>query len=189
MPITISRVVTKAVIETGRFSRWLWYTQFLYRWMRVGRKVTFAGPLECLGMTGEVSIGDRCYVGPWVSLSVGNGGLLTIGADTSLNKGTVVSALAQVVIGQGCRIAENVSIRDNDHRVALDSPIKDSGFVVQPVSIGDNVWIGRNATIRLGVTIGSGAVVGAHSFVNSDIPPFAIAVGTPARVMRSRLND
>ncbi len=54
-----------------------------------------------------------------------------------------------------------------------------------PVVIGWNVWIGANATILPGVTIGDDAVVGAASVVTKDVPAGAIAVGSPARVVRS----
>ncbi|MEQ9248087.1 MAG: CatB-related O-acetyltransferase, partial [Nitratireductor sp.] len=52
--------------------------------------------------------------------------------------------------------------------------------------VGNDVWIGRQAQIMPGVTIGDGAVIGAHAVVASDIPPYAIAVGNPARVLRVR---
>lgn len=52
--------------------------------------------------------------------------------------------------------------------------------------VGDDVWIGTQATILPGVTIGTGAIVGAHAVVGSDIPPYSLAVGNPARVIRQR---
>ena len=55
--------------------------------------------------------------------------------------------------------------------------------------VGNDVWIGREARIMPGVTIGDGAVIGAHSVVASDIQPYAIAVGNPARVVRRRFDD
>lgn len=55
--------------------------------------------------------------------------------------------------------------------------------------VGNDVWIGREARIMPGVTIGDGAVIGAHSVVASDIPPYTIAVGNPARVVKQRFDD
>lgn len=57
------------------------------------------------------------------------------------------------------------------------------------VKICDDVWIGCNAIILKGVTIGTGAVIGAGSIVTSDIPPYAIAVGSPARVVKYRFTE
>lgn len=56
------------------------------------------------------------------------------------------------------------------------------------VIIGNDVWIGRNATIIGGVKIGNGAVIGANAVVAKDIPPYAIAVGNPARVIKYRFD-
>lgn len=53
-------------------------------------------------------------------------------------------------------------------------------------TIGNDVWIGRNAVVRQGVIVGNGAIIGANSFVNKDVPPYAIVAGSPARVIRYR---
>ena len=55
--------------------------------------------------------------------------------------------------------------------------------------IGHDVWIGASAIIKAGVKIGNGAVVGANSFVNKDIPPYAIVVGTPAKLLKYRFSE
>ena len=54
-----------------------------------------------------------------------------------------------------------------------------------PVVIGDKAWVGFNVSILKGVTIGEGAVIGACSVVTRDIPPYSVAVGNPAKVVRS----
>jgi acetyltransferase-like isoleucine patch superfamily enzyme len=54
------------------------------------------------------------------------------------------------------------------------------------VVIGNDVWIGTHAVIMPGITIGDGAVVGAGSIVTKDVPPLAVVVGTPARILRQR---
>ncbi len=56
-------------------------------------------------------------------------------------------------------------------------------------TIGNDVWIGTNATILRGVKIGDGAVIGANSIITKDIPPYAIAVGNPAKIVRFRFDD
>ena len=55
--------------------------------------------------------------------------------------------------------------------------------------IGNDVWIGQNAVILPGVHIGDGAIVGANSVVGSDIDPYTIVVGNPARILRKRFDD
>ena len=57
------------------------------------------------------------------------------------------------------------------------------------IIIGNDVWIGQNVTIMPGVHIGDGAIIGTNATVASDIPPFSIAVGNPAKVIRRRFDD
>ncbi len=58
-----------------------------------------------------------------------------------------------------------------------------------PVKIGNDVWIGIQSLIFDGVTVGDGAVVGARSVVTKDVPPYAIVVGSPARIVRYRFDE
>ena len=182
---TVSRYLTRAIDLTARAARSLWYRYVYLAWVDFGRHVTFAGPIRCAGVTGTIEVGDRTFLGPNISLAVAEGGSLRLGREVSVNQGTSLSARQAVAIGDGTRIGENCSIRDSDHRIDPAVPVLESGFVVRPVTIGNNVWIGRHATILPGVTIGDGAVIGAHSLVNHDIPARAIAFGTPARVQRT----
>ena len=57
---------------------------------------------------------------------------------------------------------------------------------VKPVVIGDDVWLGRRAIILPGVCIGNGSIIGAGAVVTKDIPPFSVAVGVPAKVIKDR---
>jgi acetyltransferase-like isoleucine patch superfamily enzyme len=52
------------------------------------------------------------------------------------------------------------------------------------IIIGNDVWIGFNSTILKGVTIGDGAIIGANTVVTKDVPPFAVAVGNPPRIIK-----
>jgi acetyltransferase-like isoleucine patch superfamily enzyme len=108
-----------------------------------------------------------------------------------------------VIIGSYCSIADGVSIyAGGNHRSdwvstfpfrivfnlpgALRDGIPESRG---PVTIGNDVWVGRWATIMSGVTIGDGAVVGARAVVAKDVRPYAIVVGNPAREIRRRFSD
>jgi virginiamycin A acetyltransferase len=55
--------------------------------------------------------------------------------------------------------------------------------------IGNDVWIGENVLVKAGVSIGHGAIIGANSFVNKDIPPYAIAVGSPTKIIKYRFDE
>jgi acetyltransferase-like isoleucine patch superfamily enzyme len=178
------RHLTKIIDHTTKAVRSLWYRHAYLSWVTFGRRVTFAGPIRCAGVTGSIRIGDRAFLGPSISLSVADGGRLVIGDDVSINQGSILSARLSLTIGNGTRIGDYCSIRDSDHRVETGRSLLESGFHAQEVSIGSNVWIGRQVTILPGITIGDGAVIGAHSLVNADIPAGTVAFGTPARAQR-----
>lgn len=106
---------------------------------------------------------------------------------------------ARLTIGKHCSIAKDVSILlGGEHRAdwvttypfnkAFCEVVGTAGYSHSQgdVNIGNDVWIGMGATILSGVTIGDGAVIAAHSLVTKNVPPYAIAGGNPARVIRSR---
>jgi acetyltransferase-like isoleucine patch superfamily enzyme len=135
----------------------------------------------------DLQIGAKCSFGVGVFLNCGADGFIHLGQNVGLNDYTYLSALYGIEIGDNTRIGEFVSIRDNDH--AFQDPevlICNQGFVGKPIKIGADVWIGRGVFIGKGVEIGEGAVIGANSVVTRSIPPYAIAVGAPARVIKYR---
>lgn len=117
----------------------------------------------------------------------------TIGKYTYIGKNTYITKSA---IGRYCSIANNVSIGLGEHDL---KEISTSTLFYQqdpydiltqkPCIIKNDVWIGVDSIIRRGVTIGNGAIIGANSFVNRDIPDFAIACGNPARIIRYRFSE
>lgn len=133
---------------------------------------------------GKIEIGSRTTLDRWVDLFAREG-TLSIGPNCHIGKGCVIVARGVITIGPGCQIAEHVTIRDQDHRVAADRTLSENEFDVAPVSIGSNVWIGAGAVVTKGVTIGDGAVIGAGAVVTRDISEGARAVGVPARELRT----
>jgi len=108
------------------------------------------------------------------------------------------------IIGKYCAIAPFVSIGTGKHPINYLSihPFQYSkDFIIsnnsqkvkfknsEPIIIGNDVWIGKNAIIMDGVTIGDGAIIGAGAIVTKNIPPYAIAVGIPARVIKYRFSE
>ncbi len=151
----------------------------------LGHRIELTAPLG----EGRVIVGPWCWIGDGVALR-SHRGRVTVGAKVVIGGGTTINSHLDVSIGDGTLIAEGVHITDFDHRTErVDVPIKDQGIVVAPVRIGPDVWLGRGVTVLKGVDIGRGSVIGAHAVVTRDIPPFSVAVGVPARVVRSRLPD
>jgi maltose O-acetyltransferase len=112
---------------------------------------------------------------------------LQIGRGVGLNTGCWINASGGVTIGDNVLIGPNCIIHSANHETnQLDIPIQFQGFEFRSVRIENNVWIGANTIVLPGISIGYGSIIGAGSVVTKDIPPYVIAVGNPARVIKKR---
>ncbi len=138
---------------------------------------------------GDLIIGDNVLFDGKISIGFGarhtKRPVLRVGNNTIINHNTVITVAQQVTIGNHCLIASNVMMFDSpghpnnpESRRAGGPPERES---VKPVTIGDNVWIGRKAVICPGVTIGEGSIVAVGAIVMSDVPAYSIVAGNPAR--------
>lgn len=93
-----------------------------------------------------------------------------------------------IIIGKYVSMGPEVVVYTCNHSTKrTDIPIQMQGYdELKPVTIEDDVWIGRRVIILPGVTIGKGSVIGAGAVVSKDIPPYSIAVGVPARPVKNR---
>ncbi|SDP36880.1 acyltransferase [Desulforhopalus singaporensis] len=171
----------------------------------LGRGVTLRTP-------GNITLGDNVAIDDGTLLDGGTGELsrMEIGDNVIVSKGCVVQAKTGLLaIGDGCDIGahciltsaggivleDNVLIAGNCYLGGarynmdrLDTPVMDQGIYSRgEVRVGRGSWIGAGATILDGVKVGEGAVIGAGALVTRDIPAFSIATGTPARVIRKRV--
>lgn len=118
-----------------------------------------------------------------------------VGKGTTFGENNFING--PIKIGRYCQLGMNVSTFTINHPISyLTTYInhrlfegelyKNKTKVKKGIIIGDGVWIGHNVIILPEVTIGNGAIIGAGSVVTKNIPPYAIAVGNPARVIRYR---
>lgn len=110
-----------------------------------------------------------------------------IGSNTTINRGCRLIAShfhkdVKIVIGNHVALAPEVCILAAGH----DYKRRDLPDTAASVEIGDYVWIGARSIILQGVTVGEGAVVAAGSVVSKDIPPYTIAAGVPAKIIKER---
>lgn len=115
-------------------------------------------------------------------------GNVVIGENCSLQQFSMISGFTEGVrIGNGVRIGAHTLLIGSNHDFgSKDLPIWQQGSTSKGIIIHNDVWIGSNATILDGVEIGMGSIIGAGSVVTKNIPPYSIAVGVPARVIRYR---
>ena len=122
---------------------------------------------------------------------------ITIGNNVTFGPNCLIfSTLAKVIFNDHIAIGPGVTIVSGDHRVNLIGKtideVKDSdkdGTEDKDIHFEGDNWIGANVIILKGVTIGKGSVIGAGSVVTKSIPPYSIAVGNPAKVMKKRFTD
>jgi acetyltransferase-like isoleucine patch superfamily enzyme len=178
--------------------RWRWYERNSLPWNRarihwefMRRRAFVRWPvhgnvLEAL-REGRLEIGANTLLEPHVWLTAPDDARIRIGSGTFLNVAVMVAALELVEIGDHCMFANGCLVTDSDHRFDdPERPVPWQGFDSKgPTRIGDNVWCGAGVVVTSGVTIGERAVIGANSVVTGDIPPFSVAAGAPARVLRT----
>jgi acetyltransferase-like isoleucine patch superfamily enzyme len=182
--------------------KWRWYERSNLPWNRARihwhllRRDAFArwplhgDVLEAFD-DGRLEVGAQALFEPHVWITAPAPGRVRIGAGTFLNVGVMVAAVELVEIGEHCMLANGCFVTDGNHRFDdPDTPVPWQGFTTKgPTRIGDNVWMGANVVVTSGVTIGERCVIGANSVVTQDIPPFSIAAGAPAKVLRAVTYD
>jgi maltose O-acetyltransferase len=125
---------------------------------------------------------EAAFVRPPVYLDYGSH--ITVGARTFINAGFTALDVARVSIGADCQIGPHVQLLTAIHPLE-PQPRRDKLEAAKPIPIGDNVWLGGGVIVLPGVTIGENSVIGAGAVVTKDIPANCVAVGNPARVIKS----
>ncbi len=177
--------------------KWRWYernslpwNRALIHWEFMRREAFVRWPvqgnvLEAL-REGRLEIGAGVLLEPNVWITAPGSARIRIGAGSFLNLGVMLAAHELVEIGEHCMLANGCFVSDANHRYSdLEQPVPWQGFESSgPTRIGANCWLGANVVVTSGVTVGERCVIGANSVVTHDVPPFSIAAGAPARVIR-----
>ena len=193
---------TSAGVDAAALKLWLqnwrWYERNALPWnrgrihwefMRRGAFVRWpvhGNVLEAL-REGRLEVGPNVLFEPGVWITAPDDARIRIGSGTFLNIAVMVASVGLVEIGDHCMLANGCYVTDSSHRFDdPDRPVTWQGFTTKgPTRLGNNVWCGTNVVVTTGVTIGDRCVIGANSVVTSDIPPFSVAAGVPARVLRT----
>lgn len=128
------------------------------------------------------TLGEGAHINP--PLFVDYGENIHIGARTFVNYNLTALDVARITIGEDCQIGPNVQLLTPTHPID-PQPRRDKLEAAEPIVLEDNVWLGGGVIVCPGVTIGENSVIGAGAVVTKDIPANVVAVGNPARVIRS----
>ena len=147
-------------------------------------------PLVNLIGSNKISIGDGCIIEKGLQLEAwGENSKITIGNNCLIRANSHITAYTSITIGDDFLSGTNILISDNSHGDSTmndmaipprQRPIKSKGEII----IGKKVWLGNNVSILSSVIIGDGAIIGANSVVTRDIPPYSVAVGCPAKIVK-----
>lgn len=153
--------------------------------------LTFKYPVYIRGGH-AVCVGEHTSFGRYSVITTWNDNddvSLKIGESCNFGEFVHITAVNQIVIGDGVVTGRWVTITDNSHGASTLEDMEKHPFARPIVSkgkvhVGRNVWIGDKATILPGVSIGEGSIIGANSVVSNDIPAYSVAVGNPAKVVK-----
>jgi len=144
-------------------------------------------------IVGKYSIDSGFSAGPGLILDIlHDQAELIIGKNVKMNHRCHIGVMKSVKIGDDVLMASNVFISDHSHGCYSEdvhsNPTQapnERKLFCKDVEIGNKVWIGENACILSGVSIGESSIIGANSVVTRNIPPYSIAAGAPARVVKT----
>jgi acetyltransferase-like isoleucine patch superfamily enzyme len=174
--------------------KWFWYplanikNRFLFG--SYGKDV-YIEPGVIITRPRYIHIGDRVRIKRDTNINIhpidkkSKEGILFIGNHVAISQGCIISAFNRIVIGDDVGIAPYVCIIDNTRKPTdVGRPLQDQDVEVGSVHIGSGSWLAYNVCVLPNVKIGEHCLIGALSVVNRDIPPYSVAVGSPAKVIK-----
>lgn len=189
--------ILSIILHPSKIAKQIEWNYYKKRLANIGKNSQIGQNFSIINPDG-ISIGDNfsggCDIALWSWNAVnikGDDCKLIIKNNVSITDRCIISAANRIEIGNGCLLGRDTFITDNSHgkNITLEeldiSPHERDIYSKGTVIIGDNVWTGKNVCIMPNVKIGSGAIIGANSVVTHNIPPYSIAVGSPAKVIKT----
>lgn len=175
-----------SVLTLVKLAIWTIRTKFVFPKARIIRFPFDVRGKKYISVSEGFTTGVGCRLEAY---PVGEDKVLHIGKNVQMNDYVHITAMTNVSIGDNVLMASKIYISDcthgcyagdendsNPNTNPIDRPLSS-----KPVIIEDNVWLGEFVSVLSGVTIGKGTIIGANSVVSKSLPPYVIAVGTPAK--------
>ena len=160
---------------------WIRFFQFIY--LKKGHQsIIYRNTRKDIVPFNSFILGDKSIIESFSTMNnmVGN---IIIGSNSRIGLSNTI--IGPVTIGNDVNLAQNITISGLNHNYQNpNKTIISQGISTSQITIEDDVWIGANSVILAGVTIGKHSVIAAGCIVNRDIPPFSVAVGNPARIIK-----
>lgn len=131
------------------------------------------------------NLGSSLNVGKNTTIAVQKYGYLKVGNDVGIGGGSQIICHSKISIGDSTITGPNVMIYDHNHEFSLENGVDRFNYEIDEVVVGKKCWIGAGSIILKGVHIGDNCVIGAGSVVTKDIPSQSVAVGSPARIIKT----
>ena len=189
--------IISIILHPSKIAKQIEWNYYKKRLANIGKNSQIGQNFSIINPDG-ISIGDNfsggCDIALWSWNAVnikGDDCKLIIKNNVSITDRCIISAANRIEIGNGCLLGRDTFITDNSHgeNISINelniSPHERNIFSKGTVIIGDNVWTGKNVCIMPNVKIGNGAIIGANSVVTHNIPPYSVAVGSPAKVIKT----
>lgn len=189
--------ILSIILHPSKIAKQIEWNYYKKRLANIGKNSQIGQNFSIINPDG-ISIGDNfsggCDIALWSWNAVnikGDDCKLIIKNNVSITDRCIISAANRIEIGNGCLLGRDTFITDNSHceNISINelniSPHERNIFSKGTVIIGDNVWTGKNVCIMPNVKIGNGAIIGANSVVTHNIPPYSVAVGSPAKVIKT----
>lgn len=109
---------------------------------------------------------------------------ISIGKNVSINNGCTLDGTGGIVIGDDTRIAGNVGLHTADHGFGGGQLVREAGFVIAPIMIGKNVWVGYGTNVVRDIVIADNSVIGCGSVVTKNVLEGSVVAGNPAKVIK-----
>lgn len=189
--------ILSIILHPNKIAKQIEWNYYKKRLANIGKNSQIGQNFSIINPDG-ISIGDNfsggCDIALWSWNAVnikGDDCKLIIKNNVSITDRCIISAANRIEIGNGCLLGRDTFITDNSHgeNISINelniSPHERNIFSKGTVIIGDNVWTGKNVCIMPNVKIGNGAIIEANSVVTHNIPPYSVAVGSPAKVVKT----